>query len=201
MDLYEFLGVDKEATQKDIKKAYLKLSKVCHPDTEEGSEEKFTELNEAYRILSNKELRKMYDEGGDLEEVKKESNGLVKRVFSIFEEALNSNGFVPDHEDIFKIMRELCNDKELKMKRDIQTVQNEIKNLEAIQFRMKNADIFKAYLDDQKEDNKERIGKIEQEIRYISQVLSFIENCEYEVDEDDEWDIPPRKYKGMSYGI
>jgi DnaJ family protein A protein 2 len=61
--LYETLEVPKDASDKDIKKAYRKLSRVHHPD-KGGDEHKFKEIAAAYEILSDPEKRKMYDQYG-----------------------------------------------------------------------------------------------------------------------------------------
>lgn len=66
-DYYEILGVDKNASQSDIKRAYRKLAKKYHPDANPGdkkAEEKFKEINEAYEVLSDEEKRKKYDQFG-----------------------------------------------------------------------------------------------------------------------------------------
>jgi len=66
-DYYKILGVDKKASQDDIKKAYRKLAVKYHPDKTKGdkaSEEKFKEVNEANEVLGNPEKRKKYDELG-----------------------------------------------------------------------------------------------------------------------------------------
>jgi curved DNA-binding protein len=63
-DYYKSLGVAKNATEDEIKKAYRKLAMKYHPDTAgagKGAEEKFKEINEAYAVLGNKEKRKEYD--------------------------------------------------------------------------------------------------------------------------------------------
>lgn len=71
-DYYEVLGVDKNATQDEIKKAYRKKAIQYHPDKQKGkseqevkdAEEKFKEIGEAYEVLGNKEKRAEYDQFG-----------------------------------------------------------------------------------------------------------------------------------------
>src|SRR5687768_3938611 len=65
-DYYRTLGVDKKASQDEIKKAYRKLARQYHPDTnkEPGAEERFKQISEAYDVLSDSEKRKKYDRGG-----------------------------------------------------------------------------------------------------------------------------------------
>jgi len=59
-DYYKILGVSKNASQEEIKKAYYRLAHKYHPD-KGGDPEKFKEINEAYQILSDPEKRKQYD--------------------------------------------------------------------------------------------------------------------------------------------
>src|SRR2546421_8431092 len=66
-DYYKILGVDKKATEKEIRQAYRKLARQHHPDVNPGdknAEEKFKEINEANEVLSDPEKRKRYDELG-----------------------------------------------------------------------------------------------------------------------------------------
>ena len=64
-DYYKVLGVDKKASQDDIKKAYRKLARQYHPDTNKdaGAEERFKQISEAYDVLGDPEKRKKYDRG------------------------------------------------------------------------------------------------------------------------------------------
>jgi len=67
-DYYEILGVDKKASQDEIKKAFRKLAVKYHPDKSQGdkaAEEKFKEINEAYEVLGDPEKRKKYDTLGE----------------------------------------------------------------------------------------------------------------------------------------
>ncbi len=65
-DYYKTLGVDKNASDEEIKRAFRKLAKQYHPDInkEEGAQEKFKEIGEAYAVLSDPEKRRQYDQFG-----------------------------------------------------------------------------------------------------------------------------------------
>ena len=69
-DYYDTLGVDRNASDEDIKKAFRKLARQYHPDLQTGdahkkvAEEKFKEVNEAYEVLSDQEKRRRYDAFG-----------------------------------------------------------------------------------------------------------------------------------------
>jgi molecular chaperone DnaJ len=67
-DYYDVLGVDRKASQDDIRKAYRKLARRYHPDTnkEPGAEERFKEISEAHDVLSDPDKRKAYDRGPSL---------------------------------------------------------------------------------------------------------------------------------------
>lgn len=68
IDYYKVLGVDKSATQDEIKKAYRKLARKHHPDLNQNdpnAKDKFQEINEANEVLSDTEKRKKYDEYGE----------------------------------------------------------------------------------------------------------------------------------------
>lgn len=64
-DYYNLLGVGKDASDDEIKKAYRKMAHKYHPDKEGGDEGKFKEVNEAYQVLSDPKKRKMYDQFGE----------------------------------------------------------------------------------------------------------------------------------------
>ena len=63
-DYYQILGVSRDASGEEIKKAYRKLAHQHHPDKPGGDEKKFKEINEAYQVLSDKSKRAQYDQFG-----------------------------------------------------------------------------------------------------------------------------------------
>jgi molecular chaperone DnaJ len=67
-DYYKVLGVDRKASQDDIKKAYRRLARKYHPDTssEPDAEERFKAISEAHDVLSDEEKRRAYDRGGSI---------------------------------------------------------------------------------------------------------------------------------------
>ena len=67
LDYYKILGIDKNASAEEIKKAYRKLARTMHPDlnpNDAGAQKKFQEINEANEVLSDPEKRKKYDQYG-----------------------------------------------------------------------------------------------------------------------------------------
>lgn len=68
IDYYKVLGIDKSATEAEVKKAYRKLARKYHPDlnpNDKAAEQKFKEVNEANEVLSHPENRKKYDQYGE----------------------------------------------------------------------------------------------------------------------------------------
>ena len=66
-DYYKILGVSKDASEKEIKKAFRRLARQYHPDVnpdDSQAEERFKEINEAHEVLSDPEKRQKYDQLG-----------------------------------------------------------------------------------------------------------------------------------------
>ncbi|MBI2632843.1 MAG: molecular chaperone DnaJ [Parcubacteria group bacterium] len=74
-DYYKILGIKKDASPEEIKRAFYQLAQKYHPDKPGGSAEKFKEVNEAYQILSNQEKRAQYDQYGESFERAQQSGG------------------------------------------------------------------------------------------------------------------------------
>ncbi len=102
-DYYKILGVDRNASQDEIKKAFRKLAHQYHPDKTGGDEQKFKEVNEAYQVLGDAKKRQQYDQYGSAFEYAKGQGGFHGfdgfRDFSGFSNGFNVN--MDDLGDIF----------------------------------------------------------------------------------------------------
>ncbi len=92
-DYYEILGVEKRASQDEVKKAYRKLAHEHHPDKKGGDEKKFKEINEAYQILGDEQKRRQYDRFGQTFSGQSQQGG--------FGAGFDFSGFEDIFEDIF----------------------------------------------------------------------------------------------------
>lgn len=107
-DYYKILGVDKNASDDEIKKAYRKLAHQHHPDKQGGDAVKFKEINEAYQVLSDKAKRQQYDQFGQTFEQRGAGSqggfgGFEGFDFSGFQQGFGGQGFEFNggFEDIF----------------------------------------------------------------------------------------------------
>lgn len=106
MDYYEILGLTRGATDREIKKAYKKLSIKWHPDrnkeNEDEAKEMFMEISNAYEALIDPQKRQAYNRGGKkaVEEVEQEKgNAHVKR--DIFGRIIHTEDHEPQAQDLF----------------------------------------------------------------------------------------------------
>lgn len=185
MDIYSLFGIDRISTKAEIKKKYYSLSKTHHPDAG-GDPAVFQKISEAYTILMDDNLREKYDKGESVQELTEVANDFMSRVLSVFQEVISDRGYMPEFSDLFAEMNGKLNDKELRMKSDIEDQQNEITNLKEIKSRIKVGQIFIAYVESRINDINKTIGKIENEVEILGRIRLFIKDFSYEISQDDE---------------
>ena len=106
-DYYNLLGVKKNATPDEIKKAFRKLAHQHHPDKHGGSDAKFKEINQAYQVLSNADKRQKYDQFGANFEQAGGSAGFNWQDFSRTQGGFNSQGTNFDFGDLGDIFGDM----------------------------------------------------------------------------------------------
>lgn len=98
-DYYEVLGIKKDASQDEIKKAFRKMAQKLHPDKPGGDEKKFKEINEAYTVLSNPQKRQQYDTFGSADAGQGFGGGNGGQGFGGFDFSGFQGGFNGQHVD------------------------------------------------------------------------------------------------------
>lgn len=189
MDLYSILGIDKMATEAEIKKSYYKAAKKVHPDTG-GSKEKMQEINQAYEILSNPESRKKYDETGVIGGENRSIYDLAKAKLMEMFALLISQGDITQHQDLNEAdIKKLIVDAIEISKKDINltiTSQKKAKTiLEKMPGRMtgKFAENFKEIIEARIHQIDIWIDSNETQNKINDMMLEFLEDFEYKFDE------------------
>jgi len=131
-DPYKTLNVDKDATEKEIKKAYRKKAKETHPDKKEDKDAtEFNEVSTAYMVLSNPIKRKEFDETGsvDTDSVSEEERNLtmaIERFISCFMDSVSKTPFDElKYKNIIEGVR-------IKINEQVKAIDEDIKNAEGL---------------------------------------------------------------------
>ncbi len=130
MNLYEILGVNRDATFDQIKKAHRRLVKLLHPDANDGVEsDEFLKMQQAYEVLSDEKKRADYDRTGDVPGVEPTPEEVaIQRLASSFVITLialsDSNSFLKQNP--IKIMIELLTESQQSVKRERATLKLKI---------------------------------------------------------------------------
>jgi len=100
-DYYQILGVAKNASQQEVKRAFRKLAHEHHPDKKGGDDAKFKEANEAYQVLGDPKKRAQYDQfGANFDQTGGGASGFSGFDFSGFRQGAGSQGFNVNFEDL-----------------------------------------------------------------------------------------------------
>lgn len=117
-DYYKILGVNKDASEEEIKKAFRKLAHVHHPDKSGGDEAKFKEVSEAYAVLSDKKKRQQYDTFGSAGGFGSAGSGPIPDWSSGFDfSGFGAQGFDPG--DLSDILSSIFGGRRVRRGRDI----------------------------------------------------------------------------------
>ncbi len=188
MNLYSDLGVKKEATKDEIKRAYRKKANETHPD-HGGNAEKFGEIQKAYKILSDDEKRKRYDSGEDPETL---NNGPTQKdlalasVISLFFSVLE--GREEGRSDIFKIMQRSISESIQIDKQEINNLNWKIKKFQSEIKRISNKknapiNLFVQAIENRIADIQRDQATLEEKSEVARLALEIIDDYKYEVEQ------------------
>jgi len=180
MNLYESLGVEKNATQKEIKAAFRQKMIELHPDKNDGEHvDEFYQVQTAYDVLSDPEEKQMYDETGNYS-TDPEFKKIRVKLYQIFSGIMFN---LPESECIMSACRKQLR-KDISLYEDKNRILNQrIRQVEKIAKRVKckNKDNFiLAALDSEIEFGRDRINLHKCEIEFAEKVIEYSHNYEYD---------------------
>lgn len=185
---YEVLGVDQDAGEAEIKKAFRNLSKIHHPD-KGGDAEVFKVITSAYEILSDPAKREWFDDHGSLEDFQGNEEKASNNLCNVMDRIINEHGFMADYTNLIVRMREEINEITQKMHSDIQEIDMELLRLNSIVTRLKKADVLKTHGERTIKATELRRKSIVDMLPVQALMMEMIEESEYDfdIDEDTEW--------------
>lgn len=130
-DPYETLGVDKEASQEAIKKAFRRQAKEHHPDAN-GDPVKFDAITKAYRIIGDEEKRAYFDETGKEKEQDRVEQMAVQMFCDAFFTVINRLGADVFYSDVFRVVSKELDSLLKKQKAKIKNIKENQENLEKL---------------------------------------------------------------------
>lgn len=180
-DLYKVLGVGKFASKEEIKKAYKKLAKEHHPDTQNGDEEMFKKIVEAYNVLTDDEMRAIYDKTGQKEKMPDDEKVIEFLRVTIIPSILNSPNVY--EKDVIKALTMYIQDNIDTHVEQIQYYEKEIVKLSGVvdRFVVKNGkpNVFREVIKEMIADKRNHVTYYQSEIKFYRYVLEFVKDYEY----------------------
>jgi curved DNA-binding protein CbpA len=178
MNPFEILGVSIDATDKDIKKAYIKLSKEHHPD-KGGDKERFQEILNAYEVLKNRETREFIIKYGDVDQSM--INEAVKLATELFISCIHES-------NIIQVCHDRIDSVEFNTKKDIGKNKDEIIVLEEFLVRIRKKpkdDFLSKAIKNKIQNHKNLIQQRERLITINNMVNDMVNMYEFETKEED----------------
>jgi len=184
--LYDILGLEKNCSKDDIKNAYRTLAKKHHPDKNNGKDELFKKISEAYSVLIDEQSRSTYDATGDISKVE-----ITQRVINFLAHCIipalkqSQNVVEADVVNATQMyLDKLCNDEEM----EISSLNSQLERLTEAKKRFKlkegssiKENIFENMINDNIFNIEVMINAHENDIIFYQKCKEFLENFEYVV--------------------
>ncbi len=175
MNLYDILGVNKNSSKKDIKKAYRKKAQETHPDKPEGSEEKFLPVKLAYEVLMDDERKENYDKTGKTEKEPSLKSKAEQMIMGAFQAIINQ-GEAPFN--IIKQVTKAVKGNLHEVEKNKSKANRDLDKLKKLRGRI-NTDrdnIFESLLDERENTISQAINAMEDQILVINEAIFILTN-------------------------
>jgi curved DNA-binding protein CbpA len=191
LDLYERLGVPRNASTEVIKRAYRRLSSLHHPD-KGGTVEQFQLINEAYEILTNDARREQYDETGTTKEKMSENELLKMQLGNLLLQILGTASINHDTRDVVQLMRDTLNFEREAHLESIGKLNSDMRRVKRIIPRITRdggADFLTERLHVQVKKFEASVQDCQQAINNIDVMLGMLADYKYKTDEPIAQDV------------
>ena len=185
---YTELGVAKDASKEDIKKAYRELAKNTHPDKNGGNDSLFKRINEAYQILMDDDARQNYDTTGNTQRspnnLDAKANQLIVNFFTLVAAELDTR-INPLSEDLIGHGKLFVQKQIDKFYSEIQIHKRTANLLEKIEARLKSKTkdgLVNRALKHNIEATKDQIRLLDGQIKACERALELLDNYEFKMD-------------------
>lgn len=177
-DLYQMLGLAKDATADQIKKAYRRLAQKYHPDRETGDEEKFYQVQVAYDVLSDDDRRKEYDRSGSTKDKSKSSlSSAEQELVQLFVRLLEDQAF---EGEFLQECRKTVGMAKANLTVEVESQRQQVKRLSKNRGKVsaKNQDnLFDMVLENLISGKEEMIASLQSKLKDCDEILDIL--CDY----------------------
>lgn len=183
MNLYEVLGVTKEADTAEIKMQYKKRAQQLHPDKETGDKEKFQRLQEAYAVLSDSGRRKQYDETGSIDEPRALRNQALEAIAHLLNLCVDSQQDL-DFTDPIQLILEQIDQHERKTHQSIsertQAIDKRKRTLKRFKFEGESENLISTVLQAGIADLERVLKVLQEQLQILDLVRIILDDYTYE---------------------
>jgi curved DNA-binding protein CbpA len=185
--LYDVLGVTKEASADELKRAYRNKAKVLHPDKNDGNAAAFNDLKAAYDVLKDPEKRAYYDKHGEAPKEKTAQDSAYEILIEVFGEILERD--VPMHVDYIGLMRDTISSAAKEMAEAEKATKDQLKRYTKLSKKFKRnkkgaelGNFFVAALTSRIEQANDRIRRIAEAKHQVERALKLLDGYDFEKD-------------------
>ena len=190
-DLYELLGVARDASPEDIKAAYRRAAMEHHPDRnpdDPDAHDRFQAVQQAYETLSDPDKRAFYDQHGSAPGPQMDPEAALREdAISIFMEAMNQSGPNPAQRDIIQLMEGVVMGKQMTLRQSLQQTESMIAKLEKVVGRIHRKEgagpnVLSSFLEQDIAGKRQQCQRFRDMIDHGERLMEYIKTYTFDVE-------------------